>query len=111
MNADGLIILALKEYYQNTIEEKVKEEQQPKPPVESNIVGPIEVYPYDTKTYYISGVEGGSWSVGSSKAKILYQDELSAKIYISTGRSGNFELKYIRENEEDIVLNVTIKSL
>ena len=111
MNADGLIILALKEYYQNTIEEKVKEEQQSKPPVESNIVGPIEVYPYDTKTYYISGVEGGSWSVGSSKVKILYQDELSAKIYISTGRSGNFELKYIRENEEDIVLNVTIKSL
>ena len=49
--------------------------------------------------------------IGSSKAKILKQDSISAEIEITTGRSGNFDLKYLRENENDIVLNIIIKSL
>ena len=33
------------------------------------------------------------------------------KIEIVSGRSGNFELKYVRENQEDIILSIEIKSL
>ena len=69
------------------------------------------VYPYDKKTYTIKNAEGGSWVIGSSKAKILKQDDSTVYIEIITGRSGNFELRYIRQNEEDIVLNITIQSL
>jgi hypothetical protein len=43
--------------------------------------------------------------------KILKQNSEMVTIGIITGRSGQFELRYIRENEEDIVLNVTIESL
>ena len=38
--------------------------------------------------------------IGSSKAKILQQDEFTVYITIVAGRSGNFELKYVRENEK-----------
>ena len=75
------------------------------------IEGPSEVYPYDKKTYTIKNAEGGNWIIGSSKAKILEQNDSSVYVEITTGRSGSFELKYIRNNEEDIVLNITIQSL
>jgi hypothetical protein len=34
-----------------------------------------------------------------------------AKVEIVSGRSGKFELKYLRENEEDVILNISIESL
>lgn len=115
MSVDGIVMVALKEYYRNSIEEAVKEEQAeiPTPEVDTrlpHITGDTEVYPYDTKVYTIQGITGGSWSLDSKKAKIVSQTEESVTIEITTGRSGEFELKYIKENDE-IVLNVTIKSL
>ena len=68
------------------------------------------MYPYDTKVYTINGITGGSWSLDSKKAKIVSQTEESVTIEVITGRSGEFELKYIKEDNE-IVLNVTINSL
>ena len=107
----------LKEWYQNSIE-KAKAEEDAAAKVtsittegEPAIKGPTAVYPYDKKTYTIKNAENGTWVIGSSKAKILQQDDTTVYIEITTGRSGNFELKYIRENEEDIVLNITIQSL
>ena len=107
----------LKEWYQNSIE-KAKAEEDAAAEVtsittedEPAIEGPTAVYPYDKKTYIIKNAENGTWVIGSSKAKILQQDNTTVYIEITTGRSGNFELKYIRENEEDIVLNITIQSL
>lgn len=115
MSVDGIVMVALKEYYRNSIEEAVKEEQAeiPTPEVDTrlpHITGDTEVYPYDTKVYTINGITGGSWSLDSKKAKIVSQTEESVTIEVTTGRSGEFELKYIKENDE-IVLNVTIKSL
>ena len=117
MSSDGIIILYLKEWYQNSIADaKVEEDaaaevvsvvNKDKPIIE----GPSMVYPYDKKTYVIKNAEGGSWVIGSSKAKILEQDDSTVYIEIVTGRSGNFELRYIRQNEEDIILNITIQSL
>ena len=119
ISSDGIIILGLKEYFQNSIEEKVEEEKQEEEqyidPIDENtpqIIGPKEVYPYDiNKIYYIENAEGGAWDISSPKVKIINQDESSIKISILTGRSGEFNIKYIRENEEDVVLKVTIKSL
>lgn len=119
MSSDGLIIVALKEWYQNTIEDLVEEEKKEQEVEDSKeeeitspyIEGDAVVYPYDEKTYTIKNAEGGDWVIGSSKGKIINKTETTVDIAIVTGRSGNLELKYVRENEEDIVLNITIKSL
>jgi hypothetical protein len=115
MSVDGIVMVALKEYYRNSIEEAIEEEQAgtPTPEVDTtlpHITGDTEVYPYDTKVYTINGITGGSWSLDSKKAKIVSQTEESVTIEVTTGRSGEFELKYIKENDE-VVLNVIIKSL
>ena len=76
-----------------------------------DIIKSTEKYSYDKKTYTIRNAENGTWVIGSSKAKILQQDDTTAYIEVTTGRSGKFELKYVRDNEEDIILNITIQSL
>lgn len=115
LSSDGIIIVALKEYFSNTIQDRLEEQQSAKEEdasIEENekIEGPIEVYPYEIYSYTVNA-DGGNWVIGSSKVKILSQDDQNLKINIISGRSGKFEIKYIRENKEDIVLNVTIKSL
>ena len=115
MSVDGIVMVALKEYYRNSIEKAIEEEkaEEPIPQVDTrlpHITGDTEVYPYDTKVYTINGITGGSWSLDSKKAKIVSQTEESVTIEVTTGRSGEFELKYIKEDNE-IVLNVTINSL
>ena len=117
MSSEGIIIVYLKEWYQNSIAEAKAEEDAAAEVVsvitedEPVIEGPTAVYPYDKKTYTIKNAENGTWVIGSSKAKILQQDDTTVYIEITTGRSGNFELKYVRENEEDIILNITIQSI
>lgn len=117
MSTDGIITLALKEWYSNSVQEaKDKEDKEkPLPPEpgedEPSIDGDVIVYPYEKKTYTIRNAENGKWVIGSTKAKILQQTTELVTIEIVSGRSGNFELKYEREDEEDIVLKVTIKSL
>ena len=115
MSVDGIVMVALKEYYRNSIEKALEEEKAevPTPEVDTrlpHITGDTEVYPYDTKVYTIQGIAGGSWSLDSKKAKIISQTEESVTIEVTTGRSGEFELKYIKEDNE-IVLNITINSL
>ena len=116
MSSEGIIIIYLKEWYQNSIEKAREEEiETENNPVivkgEPYIEGPTTIYPYDKGIYTIKNAKDGTWIIGSSKAKILKQDSISAEIEITTGRSGNFDLKYLRENENDIVLNIIIKSL
>ena len=117
ISSDGIIIIYLKEWYQNSIAEAKAEEDaaiEVSSIISQNqaaIIGPTAVYPYDKKSYTVQNAGGGTWVIGSTKAKILEQDESTVYVEIVTGRSGNFELKYIRENEEDITLNITIQSL
>ena len=116
MSVEGIVMVALKEYYQNTIEKAVEAEkaEEPTPVVNTrlpHIEGDTNVYPYDTKTYTIKGITGGSWSLDSKKAKIVSDITAdSVKVEITTGRSGDFKLKYIKD-EEEIVLDITINSL
>lgn len=115
ISAKGIIIVLLKEYYTNSIEEAIEQEkQEEKVEIDTtipHIEGDLVVYPYDIKTYSIQGVSGGIWDINSSKVVIKEQSETEATIEIVSGRSGEFELRYKRENEEDIVLNITIESL
>ena len=117
MSSDGIIIMALKEWYQNSIADAKKKEDDerpvPKPPEEGDpyIQGDSVVYPYEIKEYIIVNMEGGEWVLGSTKAKILQQNSNTAKVQITTGRSGKFVLKYIKDGEKDVSLDVTIESL
>lgn len=119
MSVEGIVMVALKEYYRNTIEKTVEIEKKKAeaaiPQVNTrlpHITGDTKVYPYDTKVYTINGMTGGQWSLNSKKAKIISDDITanSVEVNITTGRSGEFELKYIKENEV-VVLKVTINSL
>lgn len=117
LSTDGIVMVLLKEYYSNTIEKEIAEEKQElKQEViigkdEPQIEGLKTVYPYDEVEYTIKNINGGIWEINSTKATIVNQTETAVLVAITTGRSGEFELKYKRENEEDIVLNITIESL
>lgn len=118
MSSDGIITMYLKEWYQNTIKNEVEKEQEDKKQDEPDhkedepyIEGETKIYPYDEKEYTIKNAEGGKWEISSSKVKITSQTDKNIKISVLTGRSTNFEIKYIRDNEEDIVLKVTVSSL
>lgn len=116
ITSEGIIKVALKETYQNTIEDQVvKEEEEKKPiqPIVRNIYidGPQTVNPYDIVKYTIKGIAGGTWSVDNEKIKIVSSDDTLVKLNINTGRSGKFKLIYTLQNEEQIQLNVEIESL
>lgn len=113
-------MVLLKEYFSNTIETEIAKEKQELKEEEDKVViskdqpqieGPKTVYPYDEIEYTIKNAKGGIWELNSTKATIVNQTETAVLITITTGRSGEFELIYKRENEEDITINVGIESL
>lgn len=112
-------MVLLKEYYNNTIAKEIEEETKQKQEEDKVVIskgqafirGNTVVYPYDEVEYIIENAEGGLWELNSTKAKIVNQTSTAVLVTITTGRSGEFELIYKRENEEDIVLKVTIESL
>ena len=116
----GLIEVQLKETFRNTIadEKKVEEEAlkpiNPEPGEEEqtlpHIVGDAIVYPYDTKTYTIVNLNGGTWKLSNNKAKITAQTDSEVTIVITTSKSGSIDLIY-NKDENDIIYNITIKSL
>lgn len=118
ISTDGIIEVALKEDFTNSIKDEI--EQQDKDNNVKNedaneynatIKGPQIVYPYDEIQYSIENSYGGQWEVSNNKAYIISQTDLCVNIMIKTGRSGQFDLIYKKENEEDIVLHITINSL
>lgn len=115
ISADGIIEVALKETFKNTIEEEIEKERNDNPPIpqQTQISGYTIVYPYDELTYEIIGEAGGEWSVSDpKKAKIVgLNRENTVNIEIITGRSGNFDLIYSRDGSEVTRLQITIESL
>lgn len=119
MSVDGLIIVALKEYYQNTIEEAIEEEKEeaeskePEVDITSPYIdGNTVVYPYDTVVYSIKNAEGGTWAISNTKkAEIISQDDKKVKINITTGKSGEINITYTMTDGTIIVLPVEIESL
>lgn len=107
--SDGILIVYLDEYFQNSIQ---KEEEQSKVEVEKpeyEIMGEWIVSPYDKVSYSIDD-SGGKWMVSNSKAKIIDSTDKEVLLEIVTGRSGSFDLIY-RKNGQNKILPITIKSL
>ena len=118
VSTEGVIELYLKEHFTNSIEkeseEKREEIQAEKEEVSYLIQGETIVYPYDEKQYSLVGADemGGTWLISNKKAVILPEKETDTiTVAITSGKSGNFEIIYRRDGEEDIVLPVQIKSL
>lgn len=116
----GLIEVQLKETFRNTIADEKKAEEEalkpinPEPGEEEqtlpHIIGDAIVYPYDTKTYIIVNLNGGTWKLSNNKAKITAQTDSEVTIVITTSKSGSIDLIYSKD-ENDIIYNITIKSL
>ena len=116
----GLIEVQLKETFRNTIADEKKAEEEalkpinPEPGEEEqtlpHIIGDTIVYPYDTKTYTIVNLNGGTWKLSNNKAKITAQTDSEVTIVITTSKSGSIDLIYSKD-ENDIIYNITIKSL
>ena len=117
-SGDGIIEVNLKEEYSNSIEKaalKEKEEQEKEEsqqqPQEFYIDGKTELYPYDIATYTIVGANNGKWIINTKKVKILSYDNDTITIEITTGKSGNFDLIYKYDEDNQIVLPIQILSL
>ena len=114
-SGDGVLEVNLKETFTNSIAEQIQKEeesQEPLPPVISSIVGELEIYPGDIKSYtFDSPVEDGIWAVNNSKVRIIKQTKDSATIEVVTSKSGNFKLSYLNGNDVIESVDITIKSL
>lgn len=116
---DSIITVYLKEDFSNDIKEEYEKEQAEKipeiiPPEENEIYieGEQVVYPFDKKTYYIKNISGGIWKVSDTKKAIIKnQTDEEVAVEVISVRSGNFDLIYKRESEDDVVLHITIDSL
>lgn len=117
-SADGIIEVCLGEYFNNTLNDHYKEQEQKKQeeaqqPPQSNIYieGPKIVYPYDKHEYTIHGLEGGNWEIDNTK-KATFKQKSCSTIVVNfiTGKSGNIRLRYTTDDDEAI-LPIEIKSI
>lgn len=115
ISTEGIIEVALKEDYTNEVQDIIDKIDIPnKEPIDEllpYIKGPSVVYPYDEVHFSIENDYGGHWEVNSNKVYIISQTDLTVGLMIKTGRSGEFDLIYKKENEEDIILHIIINSL
>ena len=111
-SSEGVIDVYLNEYADNSMEDATVEPEIVKPdPKQPYIAGPQVVNVYDTFVEYsIKNASNGKFVINSSKVKVVEMNENSCAVDIITGKSSEFDIIYQRENEEDIVLTVTIKS-
>lgn len=119
-STDGILEVHLKEWYQNTIQDKEleaqakKEEETPDIEIDETlplIKGDAVVYPYDTKEYTIQNAEGGRWQLSNNKARIVVSTDKSVAIEVTATRSATTDLIYMKDGEVIAQLPITIKSL
>ena len=124
LSTPGVIQIHLKETFSNLVETDVDKAVQESINVdivdekeETYIQGPIEVYPYDRKTYEIKNYQWtkGAWEVANeTKPGIVMlnnADNNKVEVSVLTGRTGAFTLIY-RDNSVIIAtLDIIIGSL
>ena len=111
---ENILEVYLEEANDNEMQdEMIPIEPEPINKKEPYIEGSYIVNPYDTDLIFtIQNADGGSWSVGGSrKVKITQSDDSSCTIDVLTGKSGNFELQYIKDDEVIVSYNIIIDSL
>ena len=116
ITSDTLLIIYLKETFTNEFEQKDDVTEEDASPSEgdistSSISGPDFIYPFDKGTFSIENINGGDWVLTGSKAKIVEKTDTTVTISIVSAKSGNVEIKYIKDNETIATKNVVIKSL
>ena len=118
ISVEGIIEVAIKEDYTNSIKDEIeknniinKDEEDSLDDNTPAIIGPKIVYPYDEVSYTIKNIDKGHWEVNNTKAYIINQTDKKVDIVIKTGKSGEFDLIYRKEKEDDILLHITIASL
>lgn len=121
ITSDTMLIVYLRETYINEFEpvENLTAAAGQEEPTEGEeeqsdaaaIQGNDSLYPFDTATYSIANADNGVWFVSNNKAAIKSQTMQEAVVTIVSGKSGSVDLIYSRENEDDIVKTITIKSL
>lgn len=90
---DNILKVTFKEYFNNNLPDT---EEPSTDDHTSEIVGDNVVYPYDTKQYSAPTTPGAQWSVSNpqiAQIKKINSDN-SVDVYIKTGKSGQFVLKY-----------------
>lgn len=123
ITSDTMLIIYLKETFtnefepvdnNNTIENNSQEETENENSelnIEPMIIGQDIVSPFDSVVYTIENAENGHWELSNTKAKIINETEYSIDISIISAKSGNFEIKYVRDNDILATKTVVIKSL
>lgn len=108
----GYIQVYLDEYYDNEMEDQmIVPEIKTFEKDEKYIDGPQEVDIYSQKNkYFIKNATDGKFVVNSDKVKITKSDKDSCVIEVLTSKADKFILTYQRDGEEDINLEVRIKS-
>lgn len=113
-NNGGVLLVLLKEYFNNSISDAVVEQTSTEEEfidmTVPHILGETEIYPYDIKEYDIVNESGGEWLISNNKAIIREIKTSSVVIEVISGKRANFNLIYKKDNKE-IVLPITIKSL
>ena len=107
--SDGILIVYLKEYFTNTIEEENQiEDNMEEDIIVSQIQGEPTVKPYDIMSYSID-IQGGEWSLSNNKAKVLSIEDNQITIEIVTGKSGTVDLMYEKSGVQ-YILPIEIES-
>ena len=121
MSSEGIIELALKEDYTNTIEEEYHEELAAQPetnpapvvtPEEPQISGDRYVYPFDVKEYTpINTAAGGKWLASNTRAKLISRDGDKATFAFNTKSYGKVDLVYRVLGQPDLKITVEVVSI
>ena len=117
ITSETMLIIYLKEAFINEFDPVINttneenSSQETDVDMEYTILGEDTVNPFDKIVYTIENIEGGDWVLVGSKARIIEKTENSVTISIVSAKSGNIEIKYVKDNEIIATKNVVIKSL
>lgn len=120
MSLEGVIIVALRETYQNSIEKELEKENEECDIIERDgvtpyINGPLEINPYDTIKYKVEKISEeeltGEWKITGKRINILEENSSYIVFQENSGHQGEIEIKYKRKGKADLLLTVKVNSL
>lgn len=120
MSLEGVIIVALRETYQNSIEKELEKENEECDIIERDgvtpyINGPLEINPYDTIKYKVEKISEeeltGEWKITGKRINILEENSSYIVFQENSGHQGEIEIKYKRKGKADLLLPVKVNSL
>ena len=108
----GIIEVHLREYFSNEMEDNMTKPEAEKPNKKLPYIegaAAIDVYS-ENNVYHAVNITDGTFVVNSSKIKINQTDENSCTINVLTGKSTEFKLSYMVDDEEVTSLDIRVES-